>query len=801
MDFIIKQYKYSMKGGNPGGGGDEEGGEGSGGFDLKDEDGTRRDIRYTAFWKPDIKTDSKGYAEVEFKLPDNLTTFRIMAVVSAGKKYAEYKKEFKVRKAMVVQKSVPRFIRAGDKLNIGAVVINQTGVAADYKVSIEADLLDLDSTSKVVNLKPGEAKEILFPVTLNTKKYAKINDAIVSAIRSGNIAIDKIIKVKGYLSAEPVNMAAFSKTGLGKKDVSDRLLYEFPVLEHPVEEAFTVSGFTEKSFSEMIVFPSEKEVFPQYGGLNIQLSSTVLVGLDSAFKFYRSNPYLCIEQRASAFLLSISAGKLLNEFSFRPPEDIGYDFANIEKLFLGEVKDFQNANGGFRFWKESMWKEGGSDPYLSAYITFALSVAKSRGYSVDDQVMKGAVRYLKKYIREPEKDGYSYVLETISLINYTLCLVGEQDSSLSKMLFENRKNLSLRAKGFLALSIAHQNRVKKFSDNREINELFNAFKNNMEITTRKVSLRGETYGSYTRAFYSEGATLGVILMCYMELDSSNPLIPGIVNYIISSRAHNYWQTTQSIAMLALAVDRYHTIYEKRSSAEIVSRVLVNSKEAFRHTFRQDSLEVFNASMTYDRLYTLGSSGVQYPLEFKNETESGRLYYTASLVYQPVIPKVTPRDEGMEIRRVTYDLSTATDKNPDGKEVKGELERGNIYLCRIFVVNPKPYFNALIVDPLPSNVEIVNVSFKTEKQSLDEKTTEGGRKGKGDYWWSYSKPVIEYRDDRVVIFEDYLSPGMHEYTYLMRPTVRGESYSPAASSKLMYEPEVFGRTGVVKVNVR
>ncbi|NLV68180.1 MAG: hypothetical protein GXY14_10975 [Spirochaetes bacterium] len=803
MNFIIKQYRYSMKGANPGGGDDDGyGGEGSGGFDLKDEDGTRRDIRYTAFWKPDIKTDSKGYAEVEFKLPDNLTTFRIMAVVSAGKKYREYKKEFRVRKAMVVQKSVPRFIRTGDKLQLGAVVINQTGITADFKVSIEADLLDLDSTSKVVNLKPGEAKEVLFPVTLNTKKYAEINSAIVSAIRSGNTGIDRIIKVKGYLTAEPVNMAAFSKTGFGEKDVRDRLLYEFPVLEHPVEEAFTVSGFTEKSFSEMIIFPSEKEVFPQYGGLNIQLSSTVLVGLNSAFTFYKSNPYLCIEQRASAFLLSISAGKLLNEFSFRPPEGIGYDFANIEKLFLGEVKDFQNADGGFRFWKESMWKdEARSDPYLSAYITFVLSVAKSRGYSVDDQVIKGAVRYLKKYIREPEKDGYSYVLETISLINYTFCLAGEQDSSLSKVLFENRKSLSLRAKGFLVLSIAHQNRVKKFSDNREVKELFNVFKNNMENTTRKVSFRGETYGAYTRAFYSEGSTLGVILMCYMELDSSNPLIPGIVNYIISSREHNYWQSTQSIAMLALAVDRYHTLYEKPGSKEIVSRVLVNSKEAFSHTFGQGSLEVFNAGITYDRLYTFGSSGVQYPLEFKNDTGSGRIYYTASLVYQPVIPKVTPRDEGMEIRRVIYDLSTATEKNPDGKEVRGNLERGNIYLCKIFVVNPKPYFNAVIVDPLPSNVEIVNTSFETEKQSFAKKTTEGGRYGNDGYWWSYSKPVIEYRDDRIVIFEDYLSPGMHEYTYLIRPTVKGESHSPAASSKLMYEPEVFGRTGVVKVNVR
>jgi uncharacterized protein YfaS (alpha-2-macroglobulin family) len=323
----------------------------------------------------------------------------------------------------------------------------------------------------------------------------------------------------------------------------------------------------------------------------------------------------------------------------------------------------------------------------------------------------------------------------------------------------------------------------------------------MEITTRKVSFRGETYGAYTRAFYSEGSTLAVILMCFMQLDSSNPMIPGIVNYIISSKEHTYWQSTQSIAMLALAIDRYHSIYENTGSADMVTRVLINSKEAFGHTFSAGSLDVFNANMTFDQLYGLGKSGTQYPLQFVNSTGSGRLYYTASLIYQPVIPKVTPRDEGMEIRRMTYDLSTATEKNPDGTEVKGQLERGNIYLCRILVVNPKPYFNAVIVDPLPSNVEIVNTAFATEKQSLAEKTTAGGRGGDDGYWWSYSVPVIEYRDDRVVIFEDYLSPGIHEYTYLIRPVVKGESFTPAASSKLMYEPEIFGRTGTVKVNVK
>src|SRR5262249_28772662 len=41
---------------------------------------TRKDFVETALWKPDVRTDASGRAMVKFRLPDNLTQFRIMAV-------------------------------------------------------------------------------------------------------------------------------------------------------------------------------------------------------------------------------------------------------------------------------------------------------------------------------------------------------------------------------------------------------------------------------------------------------------------------------------------------------------------------------------------------------------------------------------------------------------------------------------------------------------------------------------------------------------------------------------------------
>ncbi|MCB1160140.1 MAG: hypothetical protein KDK45_21740, partial [Leptospiraceae bacterium] len=98
---------------------DEQGG----GFAFDNEDGSRKDIRYTAYWKADVVLDSKGEKSIRFKLPDNLSTFRIMAVAAKTGRYGTSEKTFQVAKPMVVMTNVPRVIRPGDRLQIGGTVV------------------------------------------------------------------------------------------------------------------------------------------------------------------------------------------------------------------------------------------------------------------------------------------------------------------------------------------------------------------------------------------------------------------------------------------------------------------------------------------------------------------------------------------------------------------------------------------------------------------------------------------------------------------------------------------------------
>ena len=180
----------------------------------------------------------------------------------------------------------------------------------------------------------------------------------------------------------------------------------------------------------------------------------------------------------------------------------------------------------------------------------------------------------------------------------------------------------------------------------------------------------------------------------------------------------------------MALDEYRSRYEKEGITGITGKVFIDSQEIFRNKFSASSASLFTGTKSFDDLYSIGKSGTDYPLIFNMEG-SGRLYYTASLQYFPAGAEIEPRDQGIEISRKIYDLSSADEENRFGKEVKTSLKRGDIYLCKITVVNPKPYYNAVIVDPVPSSVEIMNTAFATEKGSLGGYET---KRSSGDYWW-------------------------------------------------------------------
>ena len=796
---LIKQLQFRDA---PGGG--EYDDRSSGGFPFQNEDGSRKDFRYTAFWNPTIMADGAGRAVVKFKLPDNLTTFRIMALVASGARMGRASHEFQVNRPLVILPLTPRFIRPGDRLEMGAVLVNHTGQDQKVRLRLTTDLLAADGggpgAEKTVELANGQSRDVSFRVSLNVraflKKKAQLRLASGPSKKAGTPAAEQKLEsgvvVHGFLVSQ-------TEPKEGTKAEMDKVSFQFPVHESPPVEAFTVGGFTDGRVQEGLRIPSSAEVLGDMGHLDLSLSSTALSGIERGFRFFEVSPYFCLEQRASAFLLAMTAGKLLPEFGFVPSGVKQFDFGKTEALFLGDIGHFQNSDGGFRVWKDGTVRR--SDPYLTAYAIFVMQVAREKDYSVPGGVYRKAIGYLHQFLKRPEQEARGYVLETLALSYYVFARAGERTDSLERALLSHEKELSLRARGYLALGLALKRGIKRFADDPDTTRLFQDFRNRMQISTQSVSFQDLPEGSFWSAFYTRGAVGGVLLQALVRLDSDNPLIPQMISFALRDSAM-FWSDSHSAGQLAYALDAYHQRFEKDGSSQTGS-VQVLNQELLRAALDAKKKPVMTKRIPLAQVLKLGAPGVVHPLAFiRSGAPRGRLYYTATLQYAPALSQVGPRDEGLEIRREVFALRDLNRTQGRSGAVKN-LTRGETYLYRLTVVNPKPRFNFAIYDPVPSSVEIVNAAFATEGTGL-ARVLEGRREpeGQGGYWWFRpEQPTYEYRDDHVLITNQYLSAGMHEYYYLGRALLRGRAAAPSAKAFLMYEPEVFGRTKAGVQDVR
>ena len=98
----------------------------------------RRNLSQTAAFLPHVTTDSKGMADISFILPDNLTTYRILAMAHTKEALSTVASaEMVVRKELMVMPNIPQFVREGDSLVVRTTVMNLTGKVAAGEARIE----------------------------------------------------------------------------------------------------------------------------------------------------------------------------------------------------------------------------------------------------------------------------------------------------------------------------------------------------------------------------------------------------------------------------------------------------------------------------------------------------------------------------------------------------------------------------------------------------------------------------------------------------------------------------------------
>ena len=113
---------------------------GGGGLSEEVMSKLRRRFEAVAYFNANVRTDAQGHAQVTFTLPDNMTTYRIYAVVlDRGSRFASVERPLLATKDFYLEPGLPGFFTRGDQFKFQVAAFNASGETGPVKFSAVGD--------------------------------------------------------------------------------------------------------------------------------------------------------------------------------------------------------------------------------------------------------------------------------------------------------------------------------------------------------------------------------------------------------------------------------------------------------------------------------------------------------------------------------------------------------------------------------------------------------------------------------------------------------------------------------------
>ena len=709
-----------------------------------------------ALFAPEVRTDENGHASVPVTLPDNLTRYRVMVVaVAGGRFFGAGESSLTARLPLMVRPSAPRFLNFGDSFELPVVLQNQTDEAMETHAIVRATNAEVMTGSGwkgavgyAVTIPANDRVEIRFPTTTASAGTARFQFGAIDA-----------------------NQPA----------IADAAEINLPVFTPATTEAFAVYGEIDESGAVLQPLRPPTNAVPNYGGLEVTLSSTALQALTDAFIYLVRYPYDCSEQIASRILAVAALRDVLAAFDAKglPAPD------EIESTMVRDLQTLealQDYGGGF-----PIWRRGGEIwPYHSVHVAHALARARLKGYDVSAEMLSRSLEYLRNIEQQfPSWYGDSARRALSSYALYVRKLLNDDDPSKARALVSEQglENLSLESVGWLlfvltddAPSQATVVEMRRFLNNRVT-----------ETAGAATVVSGYSDGDYLLLHSSRRAD-AVLLEALVVDQPDSDLITKLVRGLLGHRTAGRWGNTQENVWVLLAMDRYFSRFESQTP-DFVARIWLGGQYAAGQAFQGRSAENVNLDLPMQFIQESATNADGDLSLILQKEGQGRLYYRLGLRYAPTDLTLDPADHGFTVERIYESVDDPGDVSRDEDGV-WHIRAGARVRVKLTMAAPSRRVHVALVDPLPAGLEILNPELAvTAELPLDPSRSQGKRRWLGS-WYQHQN----LRDERAEAFTSYLWAGVYEYSYMARATTPGAFVAPPAKAEEMYAPETFGRTG-------
>ena len=612
----------------------------------------RSDFRKTAFYSEKAVL-KKGNGSVTFKLPDNTTKYRVSVIVLTDDEFGKSEKHFIAKKKIMIEETLPMFLRPFDRFRLSFAVIDDTGNDENIKGGIyNTDLNMIDDSFTVLEPKDGKC-EFRFNVSAEFADTASIT---LFALKGSN---------------------------------NDFLQKDIPIITHNLYEHFATFNSTEDTAVEAINI--DETIIRAGSEITVAMNSSQIAQIKLPLEYLEDYPYLCLEQRMSRILPFVIGEELINTYNM---SDInGKKLRKYVNNVISEVKDYQASNGGFKYYKDSYY----TSEYLSIYAMYVLHYAIENKYAVPDDVINRGIAYLERIVYSDFESIWNYSSYAKNSLRcnaiYVLSLFGRNDySEPLKDVYDNRDFLYMSSRGRLLETLVN------YSMDKRAETVYSELLSSVRIEA--------TYAYFDDGrsdwwmFQNELKNTAVVLRALISYNDEFEYADKVTNFFAQRIKKGMWVNTHTTALVLESLQRYFMAFEKEYP-DFDAYININGKNTDKTHFKGRNDKLITSKITSYEL----NEGKNILKLIKNG--QGRLFYTLRFKYARK-GKIEPLYNGFDVSKDIYDLK--------GKKIT-EFKRGEFYEVVITVKTNKSRTFVTIDDPLPAGFDIVKREFATEKLNL------------------------------------------------------------------------------------
>ena len=770
-----------------GGAMDEAEGVAGGGGPPMAEATVRTQFADTALWLATLTTDADGTADVEFTLPENLTTWKVNTwAMTADTRVGQADTSAVTTKNLLVRLQAPRFFMEYDEVVISANVHNYLNTDKDARVSLDVPAEFLQRI--------GDGPEVV----------------AIKVPAGGERRVDWRVKVLKE------GMADITVKALTDEE-SDAMRMTFPVLVHGITKQVATTGGMrpdDVSATATVELDIPEQRRPELTRLEVKYAPSLVGAMMDALPYCITYPYGCTEQTMSRFLGATLTLKTL--------QNMGVDLADVKKIRgrldevrrvekgehipiyadspifddaelhdliakgLARITNMQNGDGGWGWWKDEE-----SSSYLTSYVLYGLVNARACDVPVDAGMVERGMDFLKRWEEGQMPEKHWSVHAQHAYVAYVLALGGKQavikpekdderPAALLDRLFEGRDKLGHYGKALLTLAL-----IQSGDTNRADLVLQNILQYLERNEETQVAWFRTPAAGWWYWWNSDIETNATILRALVKLRPKSDVAPQLVKWLLNNRRNGYyWRSTRDTTVCLAAMSEFVTATGE--GAPDYTLTLDFDNGAVKKSVRINRDNFF----TYDNTFVmegLALSGGKHTLKITKEGR-GALYFNTYLRYFTKEVPIKAAGHELKVERsyrklvqISYevDVEDATGRKIKEKRLRYErvplntgdaVASGDVIQVELRVKSDNDYTYLCFEDMKPAGCEPVDVRS-------------GGKGQEGFY--SY----MELRDEKVVFFIPALEQGEHLMRYRLRAETPGLFHALPTVLYGMYVPEL------------